>query len=155
LLILTTWVIIPSINKKTGVSLLKKSINSIFFLQLSLALMFIAIGILGLTNYNSEFSQIGRSMGKLFGKSNNIIPILFSIIQLLAGVLLLLSLFMNLSNKLLSLSLLVIFVFWAVNIALAFFTKELFRPDFIVWLSKVAPQLVILSSLWLVYRGQE
>lgn len=117
--------------------------------------MFIAIGILGLTNYNSEFSQFGRSMGKLFGKSNNFMPVIFAIIQLFAGILLISSLFMAIPDRILSLSLLIIFVFWAVNIALGFFTKELFKPDFIVWLAKVSPQLVILSSLWLVYRGQE
>lgn len=132
---------------------MKRSVDSMFFVQLSLALMFIAVGIVGITNYNSDISQFGRSVGNLFGRSNDIVPILFAIIQLAAGILLLVSLFVGFPGNILSISLLIIFIFWVVNIAMAFFLNDLFEPDFIVWLSRVSPQLVILSALWLVYRG--
>jgi len=137
---------------------LKKSVNSLFFLQLSLALMFIAIGIVGIvgiTNYNSDISQFGRSVGKLFGQSNDIIPILFAVLELVAGVLLLISLFTGLPGKFLSVSLLVIFIFWSITIVMNYFMDGIFKPDFIVWLSRVSPQLVILSALWLVVRGEK
>lgn len=131
---------------------LRREINSMFFLQLALALMFIAIGIVGITNYNSDLSQFGRSVGKMFGRSNDVFPILFSIIQLIAGVLLVLSLFVGFPGRILPISLLVIFIFWAVSIAMSYFLDGLFEPDFLVWLSRVSPQLVILTALWIVYR---
>ena len=81
---------------------MKKSVNSMFFVQLSLALMFIAIGIVGLTNYNSNLSQFGRSVNSLFGQSNDIIPVLFAVLELVAGVLLLLSMFTGLPGRFLS-----------------------------------------------------
>lgn len=132
---------------------MKKSVNSMFFLQLSLALMFIAIGIVEITSYNSGISQFGRSVNSLFGQNNNIIPILFAVLELVAGILLLLSLFTGLPGKFLSIAMLVIFVFWAITIVMNYFTNGLFEPDFISWLAKVAPQLVILSALWIVVRA--
>jgi uncharacterized membrane protein YphA (DoxX/SURF4 family) len=132
---------------------LKKSLNSMFFLQLSLALMFIAIGIVGITNYNSELSQFGRSVNNLFGKNNNIIPVLFAVLELVAGVLLLVSLFTGLPGRFLSIAMIVIFVFWAITIIMNYFADGMFKPDFIVWLARVSPQLVILSGIWLVVRS--
>jgi uncharacterized membrane protein YphA (DoxX/SURF4 family) len=123
-----------------------------FFLQLSLALMFIAIGIVGITNYNSDLNQFGRSVGKIFGKSNDLFPILFAIIQLAAGILLLVSMFIGLPGRILPISLLVIFIFWASSIIMTFILDGLFEPDLIVWLSRISPQLVILSALWIVQR---
>ena len=134
---------------------MKKSVNSLFFIQLSLALMFIAIGLVGIMNYNSDISQFGRSVGKLFGQSNDIVPVLFAVLELVAGVLLLVSLFAGFKGKFLSIALLVIFILWAVNIAMSYFMEGLFKPDFIIWLSKVSPQLVILSALWLIVREQK
>ncbi|MBI9100379.1 MAG: hypothetical protein JEY91_17985, partial [Spirochaetaceae bacterium] len=131
-----------------------KSVDSMFFLQLSLSLMFIAIGIVGLTDYNSDFAQIGRSVNNLFGKSNDIVPVLFAVLQLVAGVLLLLSLFSGLPGRFLSIAMLVIFIFWAVRIAMSFFLNNLFEPDFIPWLAEVSPHLVILSALWIVTRAK-
>lgn len=126
-----------------------------FFLKLSLALMFIAIGVAGITNYNSDFAQFGRSVGKVFGKSNDVLPLIFAIIQLLAGVLLLVSLFAAIPENILSISLIVIFVVWAINIVMAFFLNDIFKPDFIIWLSRVSPQLVILTAVWIVFRMKE
>lgn len=131
---------------------MKKSVNSMFFVQLSLALMFIAIGFVGLTNYNSDLSSLGRSVNKMFGQSNNVIPVLFAVLELVSGILLLLSLFSGVSGKFLSLTMLLIFIFWAITIVMNYFMDGLFEPDFIVWLSRVSPQLVILSALWLVVR---
>ena len=134
---------------------MRREINGMFFLQLSLALMFIAIGIVGITNYNSDVSQFGRSVGKVFGKNNDIFPIIFAIIQLAAGILLLLSLFIGIPGNILSISLLVIFIFWALSIVMAFVLDDLFKPDFIVWLANISPQLVILSALWVVFRTSD
>lgn len=125
-----------------------------FFLQLSLALMFLAIGIVGITNYNSDLSQFGRSVGKVFGKSNDLFPIVFAVIQLVAGALLALSLFIDIPGRILPISLLIIFIFWAISIAMTFVLDNLFEPNFLVWLSQLSPQLVILTALWIVFRAE-
>lgn len=132
---------------------MRKGVNSVFFIQLSLALMFIALGIVGITNHNSEWAQFGRSVNNLFGKNNDLIPVLFAVLELIAGVLLLLSMFTNvLPGRFLSIALLIIFIFWAITIVMNFFLDGFAKPDFIVWLSRVSPQLVILSAIWLIAR---
>lgn len=133
---------------------MKKSSNSMLFLQLSLALMFIAVGLVGIINYNSDLANFGRSVNKLFGQNNNIIPILFAVLELIAGVLLLASLFTVVPSGFLSIALLVIFIFWVVYIVMNFFLNGFAEPDFLTWLSRVSPQLVILSGLWIVTRGR-
>lgn len=125
-----------------------------FFLQLSLALMFIAIGLVGIINYNSDFANFGRSVNKLFGQSNDIVPILFAVLELVAGILLLASLFTGIPSRFLSIALLVIFIFWVVYIVMNYFLEGFAKPDFLVWLSNLSPQLVILSGLWLITRNK-
>nr|MDA3810608.1 hypothetical protein [Spirochaetaceae bacterium] len=108
----------------------------------------------GITNYNSGLSEFGRSVNDLFGSNNDFIPILFSVLQLVAGVLLLVSLFTGfIPGRVLSISLLVIFIFWAITIVMKYFMNDLFEPDFVSWLARVSPQLVILSSLWLITKS--
>jgi len=134
---------------------MKKSFDNFLLLKISIALMFIAIGIVGITQYNSDLSQFGRSVNKLFGAENNLIPILFSVFQLVAGVVLLLTLFTTLSRNFVSLSLLIIFIVWAVSIVVTYFTNSFLKPDFVRWLANVSPQLVILSALWILFRSNE
>ena len=134
---------------------MKRSINSFFFLQISLALMFIALGILGINSFNSGGAEFMRGMSKTFGGNSDFIPILMAIIELVAGALLLVSLFAPIPEKLMSLLLLIIFIFWAVNIVLLFIVDGLFEPNFIQWPAEISPQLVILTSLWIVYRNGE
>ena len=124
------------------------------FMQLSLALMFIALGIAGITHYNSGGAEFMRGLNKAFGRSNDIIPIVMSVLELIAGVLLVISLFEVIPNALTSVLLLVIFIYWGITIVLQYFANGLFEPDFLVWLGNVSPQLVILSALWLVFRGR-
>ncbi len=118
--------------------------------------MFIAIGILGITNYNNStfFGQISNSITKMLGTRNEVIPILFAILELISGFLLLISLFTRLDAKFLSVALIIIFIFWGINIIMAYIINGSFRSNFFIWASELTPQLVILSALWLVYREQ-
>ena len=120
-----------------------------------MAVMFIAIGILGITHYNSSGSELLRGLNKTFGGRNDIIPIVMAVIELVAGVLLFVSLFDLIPSRLLSFLLLVIFIFWAINIVMAYILNDIFEPDFLRWLAAISPQLVILSALWIVYRNYD
>ncbi|MBN2656929.1 MAG: hypothetical protein JXR86_07695 [Spirochaetales bacterium] len=138
---------------------MKKSSNSILFLQLSLALMFISFGLVGIINYNSDLANFGRSVNKLFGQSNDVIPVLFAVLELVAGVLLIASLFSGVSSRVLSVSLLVIFIFWIVFIVMNYFLdgfgmNQYGREDFLGWLKNLSPQLVALSGLWIITRSR-
>lgn len=134
---------------------MKKDVPVAMLLKISIALMFIAAGLVGITHYQSDVSQFSRSVGKLFGAQNDVMPILFSVFQLVAGVILLLTLFVKMPPNFISISILVIFIVWAVSIAVNYFIDGFMRPDFIRWLANVSPQLVILSALWILFKSHE
>lgn len=115
--------------------------------------MFIATGILGINSYNSGGAELLRGINKAFGGSNDVITIIMSVIELVAGVLLVIALFDIIPSRLLSILLVAIFVYWAINILMAFVFDGFFEPTFIKWLAALSPQLVILTALWIVYRN--
>ncbi len=131
---------------------MKTNSGAILFVQLSLALMFIAMGIAGITHFNSGGAEFLRGLNKAFGKSNDIIPIIMAIIQLAAGILLIVNLFGMIPGKTASILVLIIFIYWAFTIVMQYFVNNLFEPDFLVWLGNMSPQLVILSALWVVFQ---
>ena len=132
---------------------MKRAAGSHLFLQLSLALMLIATGVLGIDSYNSGGAEFLRGVNKAFGGSNDVIPSCLQVIELVAGAILVISLFNLIPSQLLNILLLIIFIFWAVNIALSYIINGFLEPSFIKWLASLSPQLIILSSLWIVYRG--
>lgn len=132
---------------------MKKLSVSYLVLNLSLALMFIALGISGISSYNSGGAEIMRGLSQVFGGRNSVIPLVFSIVQLVAGILLVLNIFNIFPSSLTSILLLVIFIFWCITILLNYFANGFMKPNFVTWLGNVSVQLVILSSLWIVFRG--
>ena len=130
----------------------KSTYGSVFFLQLSLALLFVAMGVLGLMNFSSGSSEFMRNANKLLGRSNDLVPIIMAIVQLLAGCLLFLSCFIKVSNGLLNVLLLIIFVFQIASVIMSYFMSGFLEPSFIKWLASLSPQLVVVSALWVVFR---
>jgi len=131
---------------------MNKSSGSVIFLQLALALMFVTMGIAGITHYNSGGVEFLRGLNKFAGRSNDIVPIIMAVIELAAGVLLLFNLFGIIPGKAASVLLLIIFIYWGFTIIMNYFIDNLFEPDLLVWLGNVSPQLVVLSALWIVFR---
>lgn len=124
--------------------------NSLFFLQLSLALVFIAFGIAGLISYNSSLNEVSRALARMFGSSTNFVPVVVSIVELIAGAFLLLVLFVEVSPNAVRGISFVILVLWIVNIVIAYFANGIFQPTFFAWLYNLAPNLVILCGLWAI-----
>jgi uncharacterized membrane protein len=124
------------------------ALDSGFFLQLSLGLFFLALGVMGLGNYKSGLSEIARFLGR-----DDTLRIVSAIIEMAMGGVLVLGLFMPLSSglaKILSISL---FALWALYIVYYFFLNDrLFEPDFIPWLVEVSWRCVILAALWVTGR---
>ena len=131
---------------------MNKHSGSVLFLQLALALMFIAMGIAGITHYNSGGAEFLRGLNKAFGRSSNVIPIIMAVVELVAGVLLVINLFGVIPGRVASLLLLIIVIYWGFTIVMTYFVDGLFEPDLLVWLGNISPKLVVFASLWIVFR---
>ncbi|QEN06914.1 hypothetical protein EXM22_02475 [Oceanispirochaeta crateris] len=131
----------------------RRQLDAVYFLQFFLGISLFVFGIMALNGYNSTGQEVMRGLNKVFGKSNNLFPIIFGIVQLAAGALLIVKLFIDIDSGIFRIIHLAICILWAISIVMNFFVSNLMEPDLIRWLGALAPQLVILLSLWIV--GEE
>ncbi len=130
---------------------MKKDSGSVFLLQLSFGLMFTLMGIYGL----SDASNVMNNISSFFGGNDKVIAYVIATIELVAGALLLLSLFGVIKENITQLLLLVILVLWAIMFAMKYiFSGGLFEPNALAWLAKISPELVILAALWLLQQSK-
>ncbi len=129
---------------------MRRELNVYFILQLVLGAALIVFGIMAINGYNSAGQEAIRGLNKMFGKSSNIFPITFGIVQLVAGIVLAASLFVSLGDSIFRIVHIVICVFFLISIILNFFLSNFVEPDFIRWLGALLPQVIILLSLWIV-----
>jgi hypothetical protein len=120
-------------------------LDSVLLLQLSLGLFFLALGAMGLGDYNSKFAGVMRFFGR-----DDTLRIVTAIIQLGMGGVLLLSPFVKVPHGLGNIFSIALIVLWAVYIIYYFVLNNLAQPDFIPWLYEVSWRCVILAALWLV-----
>ncbi len=101
-------------------------------------------GIAGLTQANSFVGEIGRALGA----QGSTISFVIAIVELVAGALLLLSLFVSLGElgRFLGIA---IFVAWAIIIVLAFIVRS-FAPDTLGWWVGILQYLIILAVIWMI-----
>lgn len=123
-------------------------INSYFFLQLCLGIFFIILGVWGITSYNSRAAGIMRYFGR-----NDLLNLIVAVIQLAAGVLLAINLFVPVSEGLKRIFYIALFVVWALCIILALVVNNFLKPDLLAWLYEVAWRSIILASIWTVGSG--
>ncbi len=121
-------------------------------LEIALAAFLITLGLAGLLNWDSGLTQVGRDINRAFGRASNPIAVIVAIVELLAGVMLLFSAFVSVEARLLYLLTLVIAILWALRILFGFFGRDLFEPNFVVWLNRLAADLIVLLALWMVNR---
>ena len=113
-------------------------------IQLSLGLLLAVGGIWGLQG-GGDFGI--NSLKSVFsGSAENIAVIVFSIIELLAGIYLVLELFIGSLGKFKSILMLIIMIVWIVAIVLSDFIDGNFH-NFMKWLWNFAGQLVVLGSI--------
>ncbi len=130
---------------------MKNKTSAMFLIQLFIGIFFAASAVIILSGYNSAGNQFMRGVSKLFGK-NNYWGLAIAIVQLLAGVILILGLFISVQQKSMFLAGLAIMILWGINIAVLYFFDGFMKPNFLVWIKEVSLQLVILSGLWGVTR---
>ena len=113
-------------------------------IQLSLGLLLAVGGIWGLQG-GGDFGI--NSLKSVFsGSAENIAVIVFSIIELLAGIYLVLELFIGSLGKFKSILMLIIMIVWIVAIVLSDFIDGKFH-NFMKWLWNFAGHLVVLGSI--------
>ena len=127
-----------------------KSINVMLILQVLVALLLLTFGIEALTAHNSTGQELMRSVNKAFGGSNNIVPILIAVLEIVVGALLILEFFLPVATKFVFIGMLVICVVWVISIIMAFFADNFLDPNFISWLRKLSIEFVLLTCFWLV-----
>ncbi len=124
----------------------------VFVIQIVVAVFLITLGLAGITQYNSDLARLGRGINRVFGRSGDSLGMVEAIVELVAGVIVLAGLFWGVKARLLFIATMVIAILWAIRLLIAFFGQGIFEPDFITWLNRLAADLVILLSLWLINR---
>jgi len=122
---------------------------AIFLLRISLGIFFLVLGIQGLTAHTSKTAEILRWLGR-----NDALNIVISVVQILAGSVLIIGIFLPIGSNLSWLLSLGILILWGVYMVMTLFLKDFLRPDTLSWLYKTSWSFIIFSSLWIV-SGRE
>jgi len=121
-------------------------------LQIVMAAFLITLGLIGIINYSSDLAQLGRDLNIVFGRANNPINLIAAIVELIAGVIVLAAVFFYLQSRWIFVATLVIAILWAVRIIIILFAQDIFEPTFLIWLNRLAADLIVLTALWLINR---
>jgi hypothetical protein len=121
-------------------------------LQIALVLFLITLGIVGLTEYNSRLSEIGRGLNRLFGRADNPVNLITAVAELVAGIIIGLALFVPVEKRVLWTVCLVIAILWILKILFVFVFYNIFEPDFVTWLNALSADLIVLVGLWITGR---
>jgi hypothetical protein len=127
-------------------------VDTLFILQIVVAVFLITLGLSGLINYDSGLSRFGRDVNRLFGRANDPFNVIVAAVELAAGILVLAALFVPVKTRWLYWTTLVIAIVWAVWIVLDLFVNGIFEPSFLKWLNQLAQSLILLLALWLINR---
>ncbi len=119
--------------------------GSLLFVQLSVAAFLFLLGLAGIVTYHHEIDR-------LFGARSDSFGLFVSILSIVAGVLIVVPLVVRVDSRATSAILVAVLIFWALRILFVFFFYNFSRPDFLLWLQQLSPNVVILASLWLLAR---
>ncbi len=103
-------------------------------------------------DYNSTINEVVRSVTRAFGGRSDVLNIIISVAELVSGAVLLIGLFLIIRNNTLFYATLTVFILWAVRVVFYYFLNGLLQPDLLIWLHRVSPDLIVLSSLWVIFR---
>ena len=127
-------------------------VDTLFILQIVVAVFLITLGLIGIIRYDSDVSRLGRDLNRVFGRANDPFNIVMAVVELLAGILVLAALFVPVKARWLYVTTLVIGIVWAVRIFLFLFVSRIFQPTFLSWLNQLAADCILLLALWMINR---
>ena len=139
-------------SRRTATTKVAWRLDALFVLQIVVAVFLVTLGLMGLIDYDSGWSRLGRDMNRLFGGANDPFTVIVAVVELVAGILLLAALFVPVRTRWLYWTTLVIAIVWAVWIILDLFVNGIFEPSFLAWLNQLADALVMFGALWLINR---
>lgn len=129
----------------------KVSFEVVILLQVAAGLFLATLGIAGIAHWDSDLNELGRAVTRFFGGRNDPTALVIAIVELVAGVAVLLALFLPVKGRALSLLTLVVAALWAIYVVVTAI-RGAFEPDFVSWLNTLAADILILVSLWMVNR---
>jgi hypothetical protein len=143
-----------TVSKSRGSATTKVALrlDTLFVLQIVVAVFLFTLGLMGLVDYDSGWARLGRDLNRLFGKANDPVTVIVSVVELVAGVLLAAALFVPVKTRWLYWTTMVIAIVWAVWIVLDLFVNGIFEPSFLKWLNQLAQTLILLLALWMINR---
>jgi hypothetical protein len=89
---------------------------------------------------------------RYFGR-NDLLNLIVAVIQLVAGILLVINLFVAVGEGMKQIFYIALFVVWALCIVLALVVNNFLKPNFLAWLYEVAWRSIVLVSVWIVGRN--
>ena len=128
----------------------KRTVGTII-LQIALGLLFIVGGIWTLQNGNGD--EIAAAIRSIFdGDAEKIVMIVFGIIEIVAGVFLLLRIFVTLGTNLDSVLMIIIMICWIACIVMTDFMgssgiMNSMEKNFLGWLNRFARHLIVLGAI--------
>jgi hypothetical protein len=125
---------------------------TLLVLQIVVAAFLITLGLIGIVYWKSDLARFGRGLNRAFGGANSPMGLIASIAELAAGVIVLVGVFQSVRSRLLYGATLVIAILWVIQIVVIFFTRSIFEPNLLIWLNRLAADLIVLLALWLVNR---
>ncbi len=128
---------------------------SVKILRLSLGLLFIVLGLIGV------IPQLQESVFTLNDNYN--LEIIFGAVELICGIIMIVGLITFARKKAIATASIVVFFFWILRIILSKFVWGLtignsgihFHPVFSVWILVLTVELVIAAALYVVYQAYE
>jgi hypothetical protein len=126
--------------------------DAVSVIQVVVAIFLFTLGLIGIIEWNSNLSQFGRGLNRLFGRANDPFNLIVAIVELAAAVVVFAALFVSVKSRLLYWLTIVIALLWVVEIIIAFFAQGPFEPNFIVWLNRLCADVIILLALWIINR---
>lgn len=121
-------------------------------LQILIALLFVAMGIIGFSSGRGLGSQISRELSNMFGGDNELLLYVISTLQLVSGLFLGARQFSKLiPDKIAKLAYLAILIFWvALIVILDVLTIDFGRisgSEWFTWIEQVVLHLIVLSGI--------
>jgi len=118
-------------------------------LQLALGVFFILIGLEVLLYYNSTVVQLVSGFSNIFGGSKQVVESVIAVIEIVAGAILILTLFVPMGRGIFNFIVLLIFILWVAKVVYSdFILKEVFQPNWLTWLKELALDIIVAIGIW-------
>ena len=130
----------------------RSSLDLVTILQIVVAAFLVTLGLIALLHYDSDLARLGRGMNRLFGRAGDPLNLVVAIVEIVAGGIVFAGVFFAVQSRLLYGATLVIAILWIIQIILSFFASNFAEPDLVVWINRLAADLIVLLALWLINR---